>query len=181
MLPVRVKVVSSSPCSLSEASHLLQRFLSADAASDSYARSYVETVALSLDESRSSGARIEGSSDGKEGDRKHLSRSADNAQSLVEGQSPGNFLEMPGFSRSEGKEVRHSMKSSDLHTGGREKSSKKHSKKRRHSAVDMGSEFLSPSEEHMALPLKEDEDMRPMKKKRKKEKEQAAFFSRYDN
>lgn len=60
MLPVRVNAISSSTCSLSEASKLLNRFVTSDPSSDSYAKSYVKTVAVALDEclSRREGALI---------------------------------------------------------------------------------------------------------------------------
>lgn len=60
MLPVRVNAISSSTCSLSEASKLLNRFVTSDPSSDSYAKSYVKNVAIALDEclSRREGAFI---------------------------------------------------------------------------------------------------------------------------
>lgn len=60
MLPVRVNAISSSTCSLSEASKLLNRFVTSDPSSDSYAKSYVKNVAVALDEclSRREGALI---------------------------------------------------------------------------------------------------------------------------
>ena len=54
---MRVKSVSSSSCTLSQASSFLQRFLSTDASSDSFVSGYAASVAQALNESHSKSRR----------------------------------------------------------------------------------------------------------------------------
>ena len=54
---MRVKSVSSSSCTLSQASSFLHRFLSSDACSDSFVRGYADSVAQALNDSDSKSRR----------------------------------------------------------------------------------------------------------------------------
>lgn len=159
MLPVRVKAVSSSSCTLPEASALLQRFLSSDACSDSFAGGYVVNVARALEELMPSKAESF-EARAKERNHRHFPAShqnsdhSDEKKSLPVADNVGRNTELA-------MEAGSAMMQAD-------KASKKHRKKRKHSLLDNGSDMVAL--EPMAGPSF-DEQKRHDKKRSKKEEQ----------
>ncbi|KAI5056959.1 hypothetical protein GOP47_0028777 [Adiantum capillus-veneris] len=184
MLPVRVKVLSSTSCSLSQASSLLQRFLSGDACSDSLARDYAANVAQALQDSISRRARASGS---PLNPHRHFpsSSSHPSGKELVDGTQSISATELPtspsaqaklhGFEKQRSQAGKWKPRSITTVDDGEaagstieeaETAHKRHKKKRRRSAVENGTKMVSPFMQEADDSVVEHHD----KKRRKKEK-----------
>lgn len=181
-----MKVLSFSSCTVSEASSLLQRFLSGDACSDSLARDYAANVAQALQDSISRRAGESGAPPIKHlhfSSSSHLS--SPSSKELVDGrQSKEHLAPSSAHGKLQGleKQRSHSGKVSDgkpslTLSGDDDKGAgvmimeadnghKRHKKKRRHSAVENGTETVSTAMQEADGSASMHHD----KKRRKKEK-----------
>ncbi|MCO5602649.1 hypothetical protein L7F22_056784 [Adiantum nelumboides] len=150
MLPVRVKVLSSSSCSLSQASSLLQRFLSGDACSDPLARDYVANVAQALQDSISRTAEESATSASA-----HASFERQKWQAGKHGNGELSAISAVDYGTAAGSAIQEA-----------ENAHKRHKKKRRHSALENGTdnvvEFMQEADDSAIVHHE--------KKRRKKEK-----------